>query len=168
MHILTMVSSQAPIFNVRFKDIYPSAPSFPYDPSSGGLIIPEEWWSQANVLNASGFAPTVTELKDYAANKRYIKETSGITVSGMPIATDRQSQAMLLGAFTMGQAVPGFTTKWKMEDGSFVTVDTPTLGILAMAVAGFISSMFQLESNVDAAITNGTITTFAQIDTQFV
>src|SRR5690348_8888738 len=62
------------------------------------------------VLSAFSFAKA--SLFAYAAAVRFSKETGGIAVAGTTVATDRQSQAMIAGAFNYVQQNPSAVIKW--------------------------------------------------------
>jgi hypothetical protein len=58
-----------------------------------------------DVLRAAGTLPPF-EPSTYAATKRLEEETSGITVGGVPIATDDRSKIMIIGARVAAAADP--------------------------------------------------------------
>ena len=107
--------------------------------------------------------PTKAALKAYAADKRWRVETGGITVAGATIATDRDSQSMITGAFAYSQAHPDQPISYKANSG-WVTLDAATLAAIASAVGAHVQASFAIEATVVAAIDAGTITTFAAID----
>lgn len=92
-------------------------------------------------------------LSDLAA-RRYQAETAGVTVAGVKVATDRESQASLTGAYTSLQAGLVTTIDWKGDDG-WVVLDLPTCEALAQAVANHVQQCFTREKvlaeQVDAA-----------------
>jgi hypothetical protein len=108
-------------------------------------------------------------LLNYAARKRRQGEQAGITVGGVPVATDRESQAMLTGAAVMAQANPSFSTQWKGPDGVFVTLSATQIVALAEAVAMHVATCFATEAGVVEGINANprTITTTEQIDAAF-
>lgn len=106
-------------------------------------------------------------LAAYAASARYTKETAGITVGGVAVATDRQTQAMLAGAYNMATADATFTTQWKGESGAFVSLDAPTIIAIAKAVGAHVAACFATEAAQVAAINAGTVTTTGAIDGAF-
>ena len=106
-------------------------------------------------------------LLDYVANKRWEKETGGITVSGFAIATDAQSQTKILGARVAADSDSSFTTEWKSPDGTFTTIDAPTIIAISNAVLSHVQSCFALESQIINDIENGIITTKEQVDSSF-
>ena len=122
-------------------------------------------WDGTNFIDPSILSKT--ELDSYAAKKRYEKETGGITVSGIYISTDRQSQGMINGAFSFSQVFPNQTIKWKVADGVFADLNAQTITGIAVAVATHIQTCFATESTVNSQIQSGTITTSTEIDAVF-
>ena len=116
---------------------------------------------------ALALAPPPVNLAAYAALARYGKETGGITVAGVPIATDRESQAMITGAYVVASTNAAWSTAWKTGTGAFVTVTAAQMIAIALAVAAHVGNCFASEATTDAAITAGTITTTAQVDAAF-
>lgn len=106
---------------------------------------------------------SIAELKEYTSSRKYSAETEGITISGIGIATDRESQGMISGAYLMTQRNPARVINWKTAAG-FVSVDAPMMAAIADAVADHVQACFDTEALVQAAIEAGTITTFEQID----
>lgn len=110
--------------------------------------------------------PLKNALKTYAANKRYRVETGGMTVNGLAIPTDRETQSKLSGAVLTFQtgALSG-AIDWKAA-GGWVQLDQAAVTALASAVAAHVQAAFSRERAVSALIDDGTITTVAQIDAQ--
>lgn len=112
--------------------------------------------------------PAPVDLYAYAAAARWKKETGGIVVYGMPIATDERTQGVLTAAYASAINDPGFTIPaWKIAPGTYVTLDNATILNIAAAVRAHVQACFSKNREVDAAIAAGTITTTAQIDTAF-
>lgn len=108
-------------------------------------------------------APTVDDLKSYAAARRFVVETGGITVSGASIDTSRESQSLITGAYAYSQAHPDEAITFKAKSG-WVTLSAAQVAAIATAVAAHVQAAFAAEQAVDAAIDAGTITTLADID----
>ena len=104
------------------------------------------------------------ELLAYAASKRFDVETGGISVDGLQIRTDRESQATINGAFSATLIDQNFTTDWKGADGTWQTIDAAAIHIIASTVKDHVKACFAAEKLVDAGIEAGTITTREQID----
>ena len=63
--------------------------------------------------DVSSSGPTQDELRAYAAARRFEIETGGVTVGGSTVSTDRDSQAMITGAYTYVQAFGAMTVPFK-------------------------------------------------------
>lgn len=111
--------------------------------------------------------PTKQELKNYAANKRWQKETGGIVVGGSNIDTTRESQGLINGGFNLAKDNAEATIKFKTPSGVFVTLDADTMITIGRAVGNHVQSCFSLESDVNDSINSDVITTYEQIDTVF-
>ena len=106
-------------------------------------------------------------LLDYVANKRWEKETGGIVLNGMALATDDRSKALITGARIAAENDPDFTTKWKTADGSFVTVNASMIIAISDAMLEHVQECFATEAQVLADIENGLITTQQEVDAAF-
>ena len=107
--------------------------------------------------------PTPANLVAYAAAARYALETAGIMVGTSMIATDRDSQGLITGAYNYVLAKPDASIEFKGVSG-WVTLTADQVQTIALAVGGRVQALFAAERQVDAAIQAGTITTTAQID----
>lgn len=103
-------------------------------------------------------------LKAYAAQKRYAVETGGMTVMGMAVPTDRETQSKLAGAVLAFQsgALSG-SIDWKASSG-WLTLDQATVTALASAVAAHVQAAFSKEKLISDDIESGVITTSSAID----
>lgn len=108
-------------------------------------------------------AEAIANLKAYAARKRFEIETGGLLVGGIDVATDRESQALINGAYAAMQLDPGRLIKWKGING-FVEVDAAAMTAIAEAVASHVQACFAAEAEIVAAISAGTISSKAEID----
>lgn len=102
-------------------------------------------------------------LKAYAARKRFEVETGGLTINGVQVATDRESQSLINGAYALIQREPERLIKWKALSG-FVELDAAAITALAAAVATHVQAAFSAEAEVVAAIDAGLIVTREGID----
>jgi len=75
---------------------------------------------------------------------RYAVETGGITVGGITVATDRESQAMLTGAWVRLQQAPDLLIDWKGETG-WTQLDKSSIDALAAAVGTHVQACFTAE-----------------------
>lgn len=103
------------------------------------------------------------DLAAYAADRRWRAETAGIVVAGAVIATDRESQAMIMGARLYAQATPGANVQFKTA-GGFVALGGAQIEAVALAVAAHVQACFAVEAAVLAEIQAGTISTLPQVD----
>jgi hypothetical protein len=106
--------------------------------------------------------PTADDLKAFAADKRYRVETSGITVFGAPIRTDRESQALITGAAALTK-ITGNSVKWKSAAG-FVNVSAAQIEGIAVAVGNHVQDCFAAEEQIGLLIDAGEIVTNDQIE----
>lgn len=110
--------------------------------------------------------PEPIDLIAYSAQKRWEIETGGIEFNGQAIDTSRESQSMIAGAYAYSQANPDEVIQFKSASG-WVALDAATMAAIATAVGSYVQACFALEASVAAAITDGTITTTAEIDAAF-
>lgn len=134
-----------------------------YDGTS--LIVPDNLSDKVSSVDL--VAARKNNLLAYAASKRYAVEVGGIAVSGVPISTDDRSKQMIMGARIAADSDSSFTTDWVGDDGNiYPLVAAQVIGI-SNAVLAHVQTCFATFATVRAAITAGTITTNAQVDTAF-
>lgn len=112
-------------------------------------------------------AYTKSQLTAYAANARWRKEIGGISLQGIPVATDDRSKQMILGARLAAQANPDFTTSWVGTDGNVYPLNGAQLIGVSDAVLAHVSNCFTLFATVKAAIADGSVTTITEVDAVF-
>ncbi len=95
---------------------------------------------------------------------RYTKEIGGITVSGVPIQTDRESRAILTGAYIRAKEDNTYTVRWKTPDG-FITLNAATIIAISDAVADHVQKCYAAEADVAADIL--TLTSVQEVETAF-
>lgn len=103
------------------------------------------------------YVPTVEDHLSAIATRRYEAETSGTTVEGMPVNTERDSQALLTGAALQSMLDPNYTVRWKTA-GGFVDLDAQQIIGLASAVRSHVQACFDRESELVAAVEGGSYT----------
>lgn len=108
--------------------------------------------------------PTEANLISYAAEARWRAETGGFNLAGMSIASDDRSKTMIIGARVKADGNPEFTTRWKGPDGSFATIDAPTIILISDAMLQHVADCFAAEDEVITAIKAGEVTTVEQVD----
>jgi hypothetical protein len=126
--------------------------------------VGEGWSFSDGTFTPPEVAPV--NLSDYAGRIRFEKETGGVVIGGMAIATDRASQAMLTGAVLRAQMDANVTVKWKTVAG-FVELSAPQIIAIGTAVGDHVEACFAKEADVAAGIAIGTITATGQIDAAF-
>lgn len=99
----------------------------------------------------------VVDIPALIAARRYQAETSGITVNGMDVPTDRDSQAMVTGAALASVIDPNYTCQWKTAEG-FVDLTAQQIIALASAMRAHVQSCFDREAALLAALGAGTYT----------
>lgn len=102
-------------------------------------------------------------LVEYARTKRREVEEGGTVFNGLPVATDRESQAMVTGAYLLAQRDPQRTLQWQTEAG-FVTLDAVAVTALADAIADHVQACFDTLAALVSDIADGTVSEVAQID----
>lgn len=107
------------------------------------------------------------DLGGYAADVRWRKETSGILVGGLLVATDDRSKQMIMGARIAAEADSGFTTPWVGSDGSINTLNAAQVIAISNAVLAHVQTCFATFAAVSSEIADETITTRAQVDAAF-
>ena len=90
------------------------------------------------------------KLADLAAY-RFQKETAGITLNGITIRTDRESQAMISGAKSYLDANPESVIDWKGANG-WAQIDRATLLTIGQGVGAYVQACFSREQAHSAAI----------------
>lgn len=150
-----------------------------YDPATETLDEPIEYAvdSEQRVVLASRTVRSLTEeelaprraaLKSYAAQKRWEKETGGVTVGGIPIPTDERTQGVLTAAYASAVADPEYAIDdWKVAPGVYASLDNQTIRAIAVAVRGHVQACFSLNRTVDQAIDAGEIVDTAGVDAAF-
>ena len=94
---------------------------------------------------------------DQIAARRFQVETGGVTVAGVQINTERDSQSLLTGAAFAASLDPGYHIKWKAATG-FVDLSAQQIIGVASAVRAFVQSCFDRESELLGAVADGSIT----------
>ena len=124
---------------------------------------------EAELLPPVAPAPTKKQLSDYAAQVRFMKETSGVAWrDGLVIQTDRDSQSKMIAEFvSIGAGLRIEPSPWKFADNKFASLSNADMADVCTTSRNWVASAFSSENTVQAQIAAGTFTTFAQIDTAF-
>lgn len=134
------------------------------------VIKPEISWTQyygAPVIEvANGRATATYPVLDYSAGEqegiieaarehkrgeiasaRYEAETSGVSVGGVTIKTDRESQAMITGAALQALADAEYSCQWKTGQG-FIELTAEQIQGVAVAVRMHVQACFDREAEL--------------------
>ena len=90
------------------------------------------------------------------AARRWLAETSGTTVEGMPIDTGRDSQGLITGAALAAMLDPAYSVRWKTVAG-FVDLTAQQIIGVASAVRTFVQASFDREAVLLGAVGDGSI-----------
>lgn len=140
-----------------WEELFPGATAVESDSAAVGDVFDGRQWTRPVV------PPTVAELLNYAADARWRAETSGISVAGMGIATDRESRALVESANALAQADAARTFRFKATTG-WVVLTAAEIGTIASAVGEHVQSCFALEADLAAAISSGDVSSYEEID----
>jgi hypothetical protein len=142
----------------QIVDMY--SPSAYWQQQDAEVVVPTVGTSGTS--NSSANEPITLEAAKYRklaeiANWRYRRETSGITLNGAKILTDRESQATVTGAFASLQAGLIQSVDWKAASGQWLSIGLQEMTAIAQAVAEHVQDSFTREKvltqMVDAAQT---------------
>jgi hypothetical protein len=119
--------------------------------SSGKMISVNESGNPIAITPPAKVRSHSSLLAEIAA-KRWEVETGGITVSGVQIKTDRESQSQLTNVYAMLKGGLVSDTQWKTADGSFTLVTLVEIEPIAQAVAEHVRACFNEEQSHNDAI----------------
>lgn len=131
--------------------------------SPGEAVCGMVWDGTALTFPAAPI-PTIFDLNAYASEKRYIVETGGIVLNGLPVRTDRGTQGMLSRVVQLldrGTLTPPLNIK---TPAGQLSLTAEQIGAIGDAVALHVQAAFDVEATVSSQIASGAITTFAEID----
>lgn len=97
------------------------------------------------------------EMAQQIADRRWQAEVAGITVNGMAVATDRDSQALITGAALAAMRDPAYVCRWKTA-GGFVELNAEQLTAVADTVRAHVQACFDREAALLAELDAGTLT----------
>lgn len=100
-------------------------------------------------------APDLADLKAAKhaeiAAARYEEETAGITIGGVQVKTDRESQALITGAALAATQDANYHVMWKAVNG-FVDLDASQVIAVAQAVRQHVEGCFSKEADLQLLI----------------
>ena len=98
----------------------------------------------------AALAGKLAELDDY----RWQMEIGGISLAGIPIRTDANSQAKVTAAYFKALNDPDFeVTAWEAVPGTFVALDNATLIAIGDAVLAHVDATFVRKKALHAQVT---------------
>lgn len=155
------------IANGRVCEVFASDPHWPDDLDV--RPVPDHVEVNWTIAQGEWSPPPVddVDLVAYAADRRWRVETGGITIGGVPVATDDRSKIMIMGARVAAAADPGWTTVWHGADGQTYPLDAAAMIAISDAVEAHVNATFATFAMVKADIDSGDITTTAEIDAAF-
>lgn len=106
-------------------------------------------------------------LRAYARDRRWQAETAGISIAGVPVATDDRSKMMIIGARMAAEASPEWGTVWQGADGGSYPLDAAAMIAISDAVQAHVNATFATLAGVLNDIEAGDITTREEIDSAF-
>ena len=109
---------------------------------------------------AAAPSPESVQLPDWSeliAARRFQVETGGVTVAGVKLNTERDSQSLLTGAAFAASIDPDYRIKWKAETGFVDLTGEQVMGI-ASQVRAFVQACFNREAELLGAVADGSIT----------
>lgn len=112
-------------------------------------------WSAEEIEAAK--AERRAEMAQQIADRRWQAEVSGITVNGMAVATDRDSQSLITGAALAAMRDPAYVCRWKTATG-FVELNAEQLTAVADTVRAHVQACFDREAELLAELDAGTLT----------
>lgn len=103
-------------------------------------------WSAADaaVVDVSAAAVLRSSKRAALAAHRYVVETGGVTLGAEEVLTDRESQALLTGAFVSITSGLIPDVEWKLKLG-WMTVEAADIAVVAGAVAAHVRKTFAVE-----------------------
>ncbi len=103
-------------------------------------------WAAADaaVVDVSAAAVLRSSKRAALAAHRYVVETGGVTLGAEEVLTDRESQALLTGAFVSITSGLIPDVEWKLKLG-WMTVEAADIAVVAGAVAAHVRKTFAVE-----------------------
>jgi len=90
------------------------------------------------------------------AARRWAAETGGIVLGGMPVDTDDRSKLLINGAALRASRDSSYVLHWKTV-GGFIDLSADQVLIMADVVSDHVQACFTRESELQAAVVDGSI-----------
>lgn len=163
---LELTPDECGIFSLRLAEVASGA-TVSYDNESKTAYVSHLFAEAAQKLQTDGYASTKDELKYYAAAVSRRKQTAGVVVDGLLVATDVDSQITLANAVVAVLLNSDYKLHWSGANGSFVELNASKIKAAAKAVADHIAAAVASEASVGSKIDNGTVTKSQDVDAAF-
>lgn len=108
-------------------------------------------WTRV-ITPADARSAAAADLRERIKARRDEAMNAGISIGGMPVATDDTSQNRLSGAALSAFMDPAYSLRWKTSDGSFIDLDAAQVIAIATAVRAHVQACFSHEADLLAAI----------------
>ena len=127
------------------------------DPERKVVIVKRKQVAMTAGEKAARDAAISAEWAGRIAARRFQAETGGVIVEGIPVNTERDSQALLTGAAFAASLDPAYQIKWKAATGFVDLTGEQVMGI-ASQVRAFVQACFNREAELLGAVADGSIT----------
>jgi hypothetical protein len=128
-----------------------------------GDDVEEFWEYNSSTGSFTNPIPPITiediyqRILDDIKRVRQEKETGGITINGVQVSTDRQSQSLIIGARIAAKEAldnsEAYVINWKADNG-WIQLDAPTIIHISNVVREHVQACFDAENAHDIAVTN--------------
>ncbi|MGW9821941.1 hypothetical protein ACUXK4_004530 [Methylorubrum extorquens] len=143
--------------------------AYPYDAAAeaagawvGSTLRADGSWLRPGGIPAD---PSVADLRAYARARSYAIETSGVTVGGLAVSTERTSQGLIDRAVALLQADPTLTeVDFDGGDDLPRTLPAEQVRLVGIAVGRHVQRAFSARAAALRAIAAGTAVSFADVD----
>jgi hypothetical protein len=112
-----------------------------------GLVPMTETEVEAHLNPKIPFATAKENKYAEIAAARYNAEIAGVTINGVSIKTDRESQGLITGAALKALQDNTYTCKWKAQNG-FIELSAAEIIAIADAVRQHVQSCFDHEAEL--------------------
>jgi hypothetical protein len=120
------------------------------------VIVTHKQVAMTAAEKAARDAAIAGQWADQIAGRRFVAETSGTTIDGMPIDTGRDSQGLITGAALQAMIDSSYSLHWKTSAGFVELTAQQILGV-ATAVRAYVQACFNREADLLAAVADGSI-----------